>query len=96
MNGINFHDEMVYRMGNTNEVSGTYAEYTRTYAQSYNDWLDKHDEEIQADAIKKFTEWMQENNYHIFTYFMSIDDGVDTKTISFDEVLAEYGKEQKE
>lgn len=57
--------------------------------------LAEYDAGLKAQELRKFAAWMQENNYHIFAYFMTLDDGVDTKTIPFDEVLAEYEKEQK-
>lgn len=78
MTGLNFHDEMVTKMGETSDLG-------KTYTQSYNDWLDKHDRDIRADERRKFAEWLK-------THCNS--DGY-IGCGRFDELLAYYGKEQK-
>lgn len=55
----------------------------KDYSMDVETEMKKHDEEIRADAIRKFAEWFKENN-HYLCYNESID-----------EVLAEYEKEQK-
>lgn len=55
LTGLNFHDEMVSMMSNVGDLG-------KTYTQSYNDWLDKHDKEIRADERAKTLEEVLERS----------------------------------
>lgn len=56
--------------------------------------VDDYDEQIRADARRKFAEWLQSNGYYV--YVMSTPDGIFTEEVTVDEIISEYEKEQND
>lgn len=64
--------------------------------KEYQHLCDLMEKSIRAHELQRFAQWFKENNYHVHTYVMSIDERCYTKHVPINEVLAEYEKELRD